>query len=84
MRRKEVSITNMNLLMILWTIGLLRIHLFCPVWCLVAQSCPTLCNPMNGSLPGSSVHGNSPGKNTGVGCDGGKVGVERVHEYSVA
>ena len=24
---------------------------------LVAQSCPTLCNPINCSLPGSSVHG---------------------------
>ena len=23
----------------------------------VAQSCPTLCDPMDGSLPGSSVHG---------------------------
>ena len=23
----------------------------------VAQSCPTLCNPMNSSLPGSAVHG---------------------------
>ena len=34
--------------------------------CSVAQSCPTLCNPMNCSLPGSSVHGDSPGKNTGV------------------
>jgi len=32
------------------------------------QSCPTLCNPMNCSLRGSSVHGDSPGKNTGVGC----------------
>ena len=32
------------------------------------QSCPTLCNPMDCSLPGSSVHGESPGKNTGVGC----------------
>ena len=31
--------------------------------CLVTQSCPTLCDP-----PGSSVHGDSPGKNTGVGC----------------
>ena len=30
--------------------------------------CPTLCNSMNGSLPGSSVHRHSPGKNTGVGC----------------
>ena len=24
---------------------------------LVAQSCPTLCDPMDSSLPGSSVHG---------------------------
>ena len=36
--------------------------------CLVALSCLTLCNPMDCSLPGSSVHGDSPGKNTGVGC----------------
>ena len=27
------------------------------VLCLVAQSCPTLCAPMDCSLPGSSVHG---------------------------
>ena len=25
--------------------------------CSVAQSCPTLCDPMNCRLPGSSVHG---------------------------
>ena len=31
------------------------------------QSCPTLCNPMDCSSPDSSVHGDSPGKNTGVG-----------------
>ena len=31
-------------------------------------SCLTLCNPMDCSPPGSSVHGISPGKNTGVGC----------------
>ena len=35
---------------------------------LVDQSCLTLCNPMDCSLPGSSVHGDSPGKNTGVDC----------------
>jgi len=40
----------------------------CVVLCLVAQLCPTLCDPINCSPPGSSVHGNSPGKNTGVGC----------------
>ena len=32
------------------------------------QSCPTLCSPTNCSLPGSSIHRDSPGKNTGVGC----------------
>ena len=36
--------------------------------CLVTQSCPTLCNPMDCSPPGCSVHGDSPSKNTGVGC----------------
>ena len=30
------------------------------------QWCPTLRDPMDHSLPGSSVHGDSPGKNTGV------------------
>ena len=33
------------------------------------QSCLTLCDPMDCSPPGCSVHGESPGKNTGVGCD---------------
>ena len=36
--------------------------------CLVAQSCPTLHNPLDCSPPSSSIHGDSPGKNTGVGC----------------
>ena len=34
----------------------------------VAQSCPTLCDPLDRIPPGSSVHGIFPGKNTGVGC----------------
>ena len=41
------------------------------VWtclCLVTQSCPTLWDPMEWSPPGSSVHGDSPGKKTRVGC----------------
>ena len=33
----------------------------------VTQSCLTLCNPMDCSQPGSSVHEIFPGKNTGVG-----------------
>ena len=32
------------------------------------QPCPTLCNPVDRSPPGSSVHGDSPGKNAGMGC----------------
>ena len=32
------------------------------------ESYLTLCNPMDCSPPDSSVHGGSPGKNTGVGC----------------
>ena len=36
--------------------------------CLVAQSCLTLCDPIDCSPPGFSVHGDSPGRNTGVGC----------------
>ena len=36
---------------------------------LVAQSCPTLCDPMHCISLGSSVHGDSLGKNTGVGSD---------------
>ena len=29
----------------------------CYMLCLVTQSCPTCCDPMDCSLPGSSVHG---------------------------
>ena len=32
------------------------------------QSCLTLCDPIDCSPPGSSVHGDSSGKNSGVGC----------------
>ena len=35
---------------------------------LVAWLCQTLCSSMDCSPPGSSDHGNSPGKNTGVHC----------------
>ena len=38
------------------------------VLCLVTQSCLSLCDPMDCNLPGSSVLGNSPGKNTRMGC----------------
>jgi len=51
-----------NILSTYWVLGC------CAVLCLVTQSCPTLCDPMDCSPPGSSVRGDSPGKNTGVGC----------------
>ena len=41
---------------------------YCAVLCLVAQLCLTLYDPMDCSLPGSIVHGDSPGKNTRVSC----------------
>ena len=45
-------------------------HLTCLLrnLCLLMQSCPTLCNPMGCSPPGSSAHGDSPSKNTRVSC----------------
>ena len=36
--------------------------------CLVVQWCQNLCDSMDWSLPDSSVHGDTPGKNAGVGC----------------
>ena len=39
----------------------------CAVLCLVNQLGPTLCDPMDYRPPGFFVHGDSPGKNTGVG-----------------
>ena len=43
-----------------------RIH-HGPVLCLATQPRPALCDPVDCSPPGSSVHGDSPDKNTGVG-----------------
>ena len=41
---------------------------FCMCACEVTQSCPTLCDPMDCSLPGFFVHGIFPGNSTGVDC----------------
>ena len=41
----------------------------CAMLCLVTQSCPTLCDSVDCSLPLSFVHGDSLGKNTsGLPC----------------
>ena len=38
--------------------SLMALYTVVPVMSLLTQSCPTLCDPMNCSPPGSSVHGN--------------------------
>ena len=47
---------------------LLACEMSAVVWCLVAQLCLTLCDPMDCSPPGSSVYGVSLAKNIGVCC----------------
>ena len=44
------------------------LYVYCAVLFLVIQLCPILCDTVDCSLPGSSVHGDSPGNNTEVGC----------------
>ena len=46
-------------------------HILCLIFRYTAkslQSCLTLCDPIDGSPPGSPRPWDSPGKNTGVGC----------------
>ena len=50
------------------------------VLCLVAQLCPALCDPMDCSLPGSFVRGDSPGKHTGMGCHALLQGIIQTQE----
>ena len=49
-------------------LSMFAVGLSCSVLCLVTQSRASLYNPRDCSPPGSSVHGDSPGKNSGVGC----------------
>ena len=50
----------------------IKVHEYiCTCVCVCVEShslCPTLCDPKDCSLPGSSVHWDSLGKNTWVGC----------------
>ena len=45
-----------------------EVFVFLCSWCVLSLSRVWLCNPMDCGLPASSVHGNSPGENTGLGC----------------
>ena len=49
---------------------------------LEAESCPTLCDPMDCSPPGFSLHETSPGKNIGVGCHAHLQGIFLTQGYS--
>ena len=44
------------------------LYALCCAYQSATKSCPTLCNPMDSIPPSSSVHEDSPGKNTGMGC----------------
>ena len=62
-----------NFIMLPLSLTLLHVHsleitLVSVQFSLVAQSCPTLCDSVDCSSPGCSVHGDSPGKNTGMRC----------------
>ena len=48
--------------------GILQARILAAAAAKSLQSCPTLCDPRDGSPPGSPVAGIPPGKNTGVGC----------------
>ena len=52
------------------------------VLCLVTQSCLTLYEPVDCSPPDSSVHGDSPGKNTGVGCHASSRGSSQARDQT--
>ena len=50
---------------------------------MLPQSCLTLCNPLDCSPPGSSVHGIFLGKNTGVGCHFLLQGIFQTHRSNL-
>ena len=68
LRRSHLLPASSCVLFLDYTDYELMLYCICAVLCLVTQSCPTLCDSMDCSTPGSSVLGDSPGKNTGVGC----------------
>ena len=63
---ENLAISQISSLQIKSLLYKCQLSQYTKVVCLVAQSCLTLCDPMDCSSPGSSVHGDSPGKNTGM------------------
>ena len=58
-RQTADSYTAVSVTQVLYVLCSVHVQLFSHV---------QLCDPMDCSPPGSSVHGDSPGKNTGMGC----------------
>ena len=56
----------------------------CVCVCSIAQLCLILCDPMDHSPPGSSVHGIFPSKNTGVGWRGSSRPRDRTRVSCIA
>ena len=56
----------------------------CVCVCSIAQLCLILCDPMDHSPLGSSVHGIFPSKNTGVGWRGSSRPRDRTHVSCIA
>ena len=48
------------------------------------RSCPTLSDPMDYSPPGSPVHGEFPGENTGVACHALLQGILPTQELNLS
>ena len=51
-----------------WKLHRLHLLLAAAAAAMSLQSCPTLCDPIDSSPPGSPIPGILQGKNTGVGC----------------
>ena len=83
----EIIICFLSSNLLIWFITFIDLHTLkipcCAVLYLVTQSCPTFCDHMNCSPPGSSVHRDSPGKNTGVRCHALFQGIFRTQGWNL-
>ena len=55
--KREMAVFSLYIYVCIYTHTYIYVYIWTYVWSEVAQSCPTLCDPMDGSLPGSSLHG---------------------------
>ena len=62
----------------------IHIYIHVHVLCLVAQLCPTFCDPTDYSLPGPSVREDSPGKNAGVSSHAFLQGIFETQVFCIA